>query len=445
MLEAMVSRGPDGSGLHADRRVTLGHRRLVLLDEAQGSQPFHNEDGSITVIFNGEIYNHRELRSGLLSRGHRIDGYCDGNVIAHLYEESGTECFRLLEGMFSIAIYDRRGDIVVLARDRTGEKPLYYAASDGGFVFASSATALLKGSGRPLELDPAGIAEYFALSQSGPIRSVISGVMKVPAAHYLVLSTSGSSVLKPYWRLDYDKKLAIGYEDAVVHLEDLLEKVVAASMDSDFEPAVTLSGGVDSSVVFEMMVRGTDRRIECFSLSSSQPDDPEFVRACEAAARHGLHPQRFFVSGTQFQDMIEAMRPFDEPVSVYDSVYLLQHSQEISKTHRVVLTGNGADEAFGGYEGYLQYLRDGKLRPDARVDLFQTSKEIFSAQLRGDRNAFLPARCQFFGRCRVYRKHSCSHALSSECGKGIGCQALLRLVPRNVAFRIPFGYGRHGA
>ena len=373
MLETMVRRGPDGAGLHSEACVALGHRRLVLLDAEGGAQPFYSEDSRVVVVFNGEIYNHRELRRTLDAKGHRFAGYSDGEVIAHLYEEHGSDFVRHLDGMFAIALYDREMPRLILARDRTGEKPLLYMEMDGTFVFASTVRALFTVPGSRRRLDAAGVLGYFAHTQPAAPATLFQGVQRVPPAHTLELRAGGLMLIRPYWTIDFTRKLGGSFDEAAEQLDMVLQSAVDSTIDSDFPPALTLSGGVDSSLVLACMSKRFATPVACFSLGSATPGDEEFQRAEIAAATYGTSPERFVVRHTSYADMVDAMRSFDEPVNVYDSIYLLQHSEQIAKTHRVALTGNGADEVFGGYDGYLDYLAQyrsrsiGKKAADAAI------------------------------------------------------------------------------
>ncbi|GAB4566601.1 MAG: N-acetylglutaminylglutamine amidotransferase [Rhizobacter sp.] len=383
MLEAMVSRGPDGAGLHREASIALGHRRLVLLDAEGGAQPFYSEDGRVVVVFNGEIYNHRELHRTLDARGHRFVGYSDGEVIAHLYEEHGSDFVRHLDGMFAIAVYDRDRPCVVLARDRTGEKPLFYMEVDGTFFFASTMRALFTVPGCRRRLDPAGVLGYFAHTQPAAPATVFRGIRRVPPAHTLELRPGEPLIVRPYWTIDFTRKLSGSFDEAAERLDAVLQSAVDSTIDSDFPPALTLSGGVDSSLVLACMAKRLEAPVACFSLGSADPGDAEFHRASEVAKIYGVSPRRFLVLQTSYADMVESMRSFDEPVNVYDSIYLLQHSELIARTHRVVLTGNGADEVFGGYDGYLEYLAEcgsrciGKNSADAAMGDFL--RDVISA------------------------------------------------------------------
>lgn len=375
MLDTMVRRGPDGVGVHRDDAVVLAHRRLILLDADGGTQPFYNEDRGVVVVFNGEIYNHRELRGLLSRRGHHFAGYSDGEVITHLYEEHGMDFLRHLDGMFAIALYDRTLARVLLARDRTGEKPLFYVDVGGALVFASTIRALCEVPGVRRRLDPVGLLGYFAHTQPAAPSTMFAEIRKLPPAHALEVRRDHRAVLRPYWTIDFTRKLTCTFDDAVDQLDSVLRDAVAATMDSDYRPALTLSGGVDSSLMLAFMARQRDD-VACFSLGSTEPGDKEFTRAAKAADVCGVSTHRFPVRHTGYDAMVESMQSFDEPVSVYDSIYLLQHSERISRTHRVALTGNGADEELGGYDGYIDYLgrcgecRGGKLELDKAMEDF---------------------------------------------------------------------------
>jgi asparagine synthase (glutamine-hydrolysing) len=355
MLGAMAHRGPDGEGQYSDNFVSFGHRRLILLDAEGGQQPFFSRDRHIVVIFNGEIYNHQVLRQSLQSKGYTFDGYSDGEIIAHLYELYGIAFLSKLDGMFAMGIYDARRQHVFLARDRTGEKPLFYTMAGGKLYFASSIRPLIDLGATSPTLNAKGIVQYFAYTQCAPPDTMINGIKKVPPAHFLRLRNGAQTDVIAYWNIDYTQKVSHTFEEAVDQLDNVLRSSVRATSVSDYPAALTLSGGVDSSLILAYLAEQKETSPTSFSLGSNDSSDPEFERAQRAAAWKGGTTARFVVHGTAYADMVAAMEMFDEPVGVYDSIYLLQHSYVISQSHRMALTGNGADELFGGYSSYQSY------------------------------------------------------------------------------------------
>lgn len=358
MLSQMMCRGPDGGGAFSSGDIELGHRRLTIIDSQGGAQPFFSEDGQVVVIFNGEIYNHRDLRRDLTAKGHHFHGYSDGEVISHLYEEYGAAFPQHLDGMFAIAVYDFVREELFLTRDRTGEKPLFYLFADSCLYFASTIRALLSVAPPRRRLSKQGLLGYFAHTQPAPPATLFEGVYKLLPAHLARIDVEGHLRLQPYWMLDCTQKTQTPIRDVIGALDEVLGHSVELMLQADYPIGLTLSGGIDSSLVLTYAHRHIGNRLSCFSLGAAGPADEEFERAATVAASYGISPHRFTVTKTRWQDMVSAMRCFDEPVNVYDSVYLLHHSAAIAESHRVVLTGNGADEAFGGYEGYLHFLRN---------------------------------------------------------------------------------------
>lgn len=356
MTRSIAYRGPDGEGNFNDAYASFGHRRLAILDMEGGGQPFYSEDGKIVVTFNGEIYNHRELRARLSKQGHRMHGYCDGEVLVHLYEEHGARFLEYLDGMFAFALYDARERRLILGRDRTGEKPLYYVVRNDTLYFASSVSALWHIPGLRPALNRQGIVGYFAHTQALSPASMFEQASKLPAGHYLAFGRDGIETVEPYWQLNYCDKTRACYEEAVESLDSLLFTAVETSVDSDHPIALTLSGGVDSSLVLSYACGSNlERPPVCYTLGAHDADE-EFERAQFVGEEFGLGIDRYTVPELTYGAVVQALRSFDEPVNIYDSIYLLEHSRHIAKRHRVAITGNGADEAFGGYAGYSTWL-----------------------------------------------------------------------------------------
>ncbi|HTE52676.1 MAG TPA: asparagine synthase (glutamine-hydrolyzing) [Kofleriaceae bacterium] len=355
MTRSLAHRGPDDEGFFTDPAIALGHRRLRVIDlSPRGRQPFFSEDGGVVLAFNGEIYNHRALRARLAARGHRFASDSDGEVIVHLYEDEGDGCAAWLEGMFAFALYDRARRRLLLTRDRTGEKPLYYAVADGGLYFASESRALLAAPGLRPSLDPAALLGYFAYTAPPAPYSMFTGVRRVLQGHTLVVSDVAALEERPYWRIDYTRKTEESFDQATDHLDDLLGQVVEETVVSDVPVGVTLSGGVDSSLVLARMAAIGGRSYDSFTLGSADPDarDEELERAAAVAdafrTRHHVLPYQ----RTSFVDLERAMAAFQEPVGLFDSIHLTYLYDFIRGHSTVVLAGNGGDEVFAGYPTY---------------------------------------------------------------------------------------------
>ena len=266
MGSAMSHRGPDGEGVWADGNVGFAHRRLAIIDlSTAASQPMCNEDGSVWITFNGEIYNFPELRKELEERGHYFRTYSDTEAIIHAYEEYGRGCLEKLRGMFAFAIWDIRSRTMFLARDRVGKKPLYYYQSSDRFLFASEIKALLVDPTVPREPDASAIDHFLALGYVPGPMSAFSGIKKLPPAHWLEIRGDRVEIGR-YWQLRYTPKSKLSMVDAVAELEVLFAEAVRLRLMSDVPLGAFLSGGVDSSAVVAFMAQAMDRPVKTFSV-----------------------------------------------------------------------------------------------------------------------------------------------------------------------------------
>ena len=290
----LVHRGPDEGGAYADGPVALGQRRLSIIDLSGGHQPMGNEDGTVWITFNGEIYNFQELRPELERQGHRFATSSDTEVILHAYEQHGEDCLSRFRGMFAFAIWDANRRRLFLARDRVGKKPLFYAEADGQFVFASELQALLQHPGVSRELDPAAVDDYLTYGYVPAPATAFRGVYKLPPAHHLTiqLDDDGAGVRErkvgSYWSLDYLPKLDLDEEDAADALEEVLTEAVRLRMVADVPLGALLSGGVDSSVVVALMSRLSPRPVKTFSIGFDEKGFNElpYARMVAQALRH---------------------------------------------------------------------------------------------------------------------------------------------------------------
>jgi asparagine synthase (glutamine-hydrolysing) len=256
MCAGLEHRGPDSRGMHHDARAGLGIQRLRVIDLSTGDQPIYNEDGSVVVVLNGEIYNYRELRQELLARGHELKTQGDTEVIAHLYEDHGADCVRRLHGMFAFALWDRRREQLLLARDRVGKKPLLYTIRDGTLTFASELHALLQDDEIPREADPVALDRFLAFGYVPTPLTAIRGVRKLPPAHTLVMR-GGRAELNRYWQLDHGPKLDAPVEELCGRVRDALRAATRRRMISDVPLGAFLSGGIDSSAVVAAMAEAS--------------------------------------------------------------------------------------------------------------------------------------------------------------------------------------------
>jgi len=264
MNSALLHRGPDDEGYYFDGPVGLGHRRLSIIDLEKGHQPLSNEDGTLWIVFNGEIYNFAELRSELEDKGHRFKTASDTEVIVHLYEDQGSDCVKKLQGMFAFAIWDLRRRRLFLARDHVGQKPLFFYQKNGFFAFASEIKALLRTGQVSAQLELEGLNSLISLRFIPGTLTMFKGIQKLPAAHWLMFE-NGKTTLQKYWDLQYTRK-SVGSEAEIVEsLKDLLLKTVKSHLISDVPIGAFLSGGIDSSTVASMMAVTSPNRIKTFS------------------------------------------------------------------------------------------------------------------------------------------------------------------------------------
>jgi asparagine synthase (glutamine-hydrolysing) len=358
MSDALVHRGPDGSGLHQGEKVALAVRRLAIIDPEGGWQPLHNEDGSLVLVANGEIYNHPELRRGLESRGHRFATGSDCETILHLYEERGPDCVHALRGMFAFALWDVRRQVLVLARDRMGEKPLYLYETPGRLIFASELNSLLRSGLVPLELDPGAIHSYFHFNYVPEPATPIRGVRKLDAAHVFVLHVDGwRSEERCYWRIE-DAEPLDGEPVELIRSE--LETVSGLTLRSDVPVGLALSGGLDSGALAALCARRGAADFHCFSIGyEGRPPSDERAGARVIAAHAGLPLHEVELTTADLVDHFPGLvRATDDPVADisafgYWSVYRAAAEHGV----RVLLSGQGADELFWGYPWVAEAAR----------------------------------------------------------------------------------------
>ena len=355
MRETLEHRGPDSAGLYLsdDGRAGLGFRRLRIIDlTPNANQPLANEDGSVRIVFNGEIYNYRELRRGLEGR-HQFRSQSDTEVIVHLYEEKGADAIAELDGMFALAIWDERKQRLLLARDRAGKKPLFYARTGDQLVFASEIKALFQHPDLTLEPDPAVFPSYFLHGYVPSPRTVYKGVRQIEPASYAIVSADGAMSEHRYWQLQYPNREAqtpVSPADARTRVRHLVEQAVARRLVSDVPLGAFLSGGVDSSIVVGIMSQQMSSPVKTFSIGfEGDPAFDETSYAREAAQRFGTDHTEFRVTPSAF-DLVEKLvwhhdGPFGDASAI--PTYIVS---KLTREHvTVALTGDGGDELFAGY------------------------------------------------------------------------------------------------
>jgi asparagine synthase (glutamine-hydrolysing) len=353
MCQSIVHRGPDEQGAEVLGRAAIGMRRLSIIDLAGGHQPMSGCDERVRVVFNGEIYNYRELQRDLEARGHKFRTRSDTETIVHLYEEKGSACVEDLRGMFAFAIWDGRTARLFAARDRAGEKPLYYTLTpQGAFVFGSELKCLLEHPGVVRETDPAALDAYLTLGYVPEPLSVFRGVRKLEAGHRLLLER-GRVTTEPYW--DFPAETddpPRGEEEYVEELRARLEESVRMMLVADVPLGAFLSGGVDSSTIVGLMSRATNAPVKTFSIGFRE-DSFDELKYARLAARHFETDHRELIVTPEVCRLVdELVRHFDEPFADQSSVptYLVS---KLAREHvKVVLSGDGGDELFAGYTRY---------------------------------------------------------------------------------------------
>jgi asparagine synthase (glutamine-hydrolysing) len=364
MNDVQRHRGPDDEGFLIEPGIGLGHRRLSIIDLSTGKQPLYNEDDTVGIVFNGEIYNFMDLRRELEGHGHRFRTRTDTEVIVHAWEQWGRDCVRRFRGMFAFALWDRNTKELFLARDRLGKKPLYFSLLPvGQLVFASELKALIRHGGIRREVDSLAVEEYFSLGYVADPRCILASVSKLPAASTLVVAR-GRPVPAPqsYWNVSF-AHVEPAEEDAVVEsLLERLEEAVRIRMVADVPVGAFLSGGVDSSGVVAMMARASDRPVNTCSISFGDPAFNESAHAQAVAralgTRHFVEP----VDPDDFSLVDQLARIYDEPFADSSALPTYRVCQLARKHVKVALSGDGGDEIFGGYRRYRWHLREERLR-----------------------------------------------------------------------------------
>jgi asparagine synthase (glutamine-hydrolysing) len=366
MTARLARRGPDGHGVHAEPGLALGHRRLSIIDlSPRGAQPMTNEDGTVWLTFNGEIYNYRELRARLETAGHRFRSDADSEVLVHLYEEAAAEPTRMLDpvrGMFAFGIWDRRRRRLLLARDRLGIKPLLYHAGDGWLAFASDLDALTAHPGVPRRLDWTSLYEYLLLLTVPGPHTIFRDVAYLPPG-CLLLAEGGGTCLHRYWRLDPAAggpapRTAAEADEA---LEDALREVIRLHLIADVEVGAFLSGGVDSGLVTALAAEQTGHPLHTFTAAFPGEGVDEGTWAREAAERLGARHREFALTGGLLDDLGQAVAAMDQPLALTSALSLFQLSRLARAEIKVVLSGDGGDELFGGYSRHRPYGVPGRI------------------------------------------------------------------------------------
>jgi len=362
MIDVLCHRGPDGEGTYlaemhvsdtkTETGVALGHRRLAIIDVAGGKQPLCNEDGSVWVIFNGEIYNFRHLRRRLEDAGHHFRTQTDTEVLVHLYEDEGPGLLAHLNGMFAVALWDANRQQLLLARDRLGKKPLVYRQEPGRLLFGSELKALLQVPGVPREIDPLALDEYLTYQYVPHPWTIFRGIAKLPPGHY-ALWRDGRLEVRPYWQPDFNVENDRPAAQYARQLRELLTSAVELRLQSEVPLGAFLSGGIDSTIIVGLMSQLLDKPVRTFSIGFPIREFDETHYAREVAERFGTIHEEFQVRPDAMEVLPRLVWHYDEPFADSSAVPTWYVSQRTRQHVTVALTGDGGDELFAGYPRYL--------------------------------------------------------------------------------------------
>ena len=364
MNESQTHRGPDEGSLHIEPGVGMGHRRLSIIDVATGQQPLFNEDGSVVVVFNGEIYNYQELIPELQALGHKFHTKSDTEVIVHAWESWGEDCVQRFRGMFAFALWDRNRQTFFLGRDRLGVKPMYYAVLDDGMLlFGSELKSLLAHGGLRRDIDPCAVEEYFALGYVPEPRTIFKQARKLPPASTLVIRR-GQAIPEPreYWDVRFTLDSKISEAEACEELMARLQESVRLRMIAEVPLGAFLSGGVDSSAVVAAMAGLSSEPVNTCSIAF---DDPQFNESEFAQMVADRYHTRHFVETVKSDDfgLLDTLaRLYDEPYADSSAIPTYRVCQLARKRVTVALSGDGGDETFGGYRRYRLHMMEERMR-----------------------------------------------------------------------------------
>ncbi len=360
MCEAIVHRGPDSEGIWMDGQVALGMRRLSIIDLHTGDQPVFSEDKSIVVMMNGELYNYREVKADLEKRGHKFVTQTDTEIVPHLYQEYGDDFVDHLNGMFAITLWDTRRKRLVIARDRYGEKPLYYGTFDGKLIYASEPKAMLAHPSVSAELDPDALRQYLSFDYVPAPGSIYKGINKLPAAHIMVIE-KGEIKTRRYWNLTFAKNgHAPSLDKAASDLRELLSDAVRMRLVADVPLGILLSGGVDSSAIAAFATQHATETVKTFSIGFAEDSFDETRYAREVAAHLGTDHYEEMLSAEKAGDLISEIGTWlDEPLSDGSLIPTYLLARFVRKHVTVALGGDGGDEIFAGYPMYFGHKMAG--------------------------------------------------------------------------------------
>jgi asparagine synthase (glutamine-hydrolysing) len=377
MNNAIRHRGPDSAGLYVGGNVGLAMRRLAIIDLAGGDQPIGNEDGTIQLVFNGEIYNFRTLREELLQAGHRFATNSDTEVIVHAYEQWGDDALVRLHGMFALALWDARRERLLLARDRMGEKPLYWHHSSQGLLWGSEAKAILAAPWVGRQVNPLALHHYLSLQYTPDPLTIYEGVHQLPAAHKLVIERGGAPQVSRWWQLDFEPKWDLSEPEVIEQARELLGMVVEQQLIAEVPLGAFLSGGIDSSIIVALMAERLSTPVQTFSIGFDERHFSETHYARQIAARYGTDHHEFIFRPDDLVGVIEgAIGATDEPFADPAALPLYELARQTRRHVTVALTGDGGDETLAGYR---RYALDGLLRPYSALPAWLTQRAVPAA------------------------------------------------------------------
>jgi asparagine synthase (glutamine-hydrolysing) len=357
MNQVLYHRGPDDEGIYIKGQIGLGHRRLSIIDlSPAGHQPMTNEDETLWIVLNGEIYNFPELRSVLEEKGHIFRSRTDTEVILHLYEDKGTDCLSDLRGMYAFALWDARNRSLFLARDRLGKKPLFYYVNDKFFLFASEPKAMLQDSAVKAEPDPEALHHYLSYNYVPSPVSSFKGIRKLPPAHYMLLK-DGDLQIKQYWKLRYGKKISetriLKDDEVCEEIIERLKEAIKLRLVSDVPLGAFLSGGIDSSAIVALMSELSSAPVKTFSIGFEEKEYDELKYARIIAEKFNTDHHEFVVKPNAVEILPKLVWHYSEPFADSSAIPTFYVSELTRKYVTVALNGDAGDENFAGYERYL--------------------------------------------------------------------------------------------
>jgi asparagine synthase (glutamine-hydrolysing) len=361
MCDAIVHRGPDDAGYYVRDRIAMGMRRLSIIDLSTGHQPVHNEDQTVWVVFNGEIYNFKPLRASLERQGHRFYTGTDTEVIVHLYEQYGERCVEKLRGMFAFAVWDDRRKTLLLARDRIGVKPLFYTVADGRLAFGSELKTILQLPEVERRLNLASVNHLFSALCTPSSESIVEGVHKLKPGHILIASARDGVRTREYWDVVFDPDYGKPEQYFIERLRDLIEESVRLRLMSDVPLGAFLSGGVDSSTVVATMSRIGAGKVRTFSIGFTEKEYNELDYARQVAQQFGTDHHELVIEPNVLDVIDDLAWYLDEPFGDSSAIPTYMVSKLASEHVTVVLSGDGGDELFAGYDRYVVERRERKL------------------------------------------------------------------------------------